>query len=200
MSRPSVVPAHRHRRSRANAAIRVIHAGQGGGRRACRAPDKVRDGGAMRPRAKGIVMRKIGLILMTLVLAVGSTLVFSGASEAKTQGADLAVTGLVAGGETSTESFHLVVFVFTMTNNGPLATDGSADVVLTGVQGGTLVDAMCVLPNGFGINADSPACETGALSKKQRVQDTFVVQPSATATSVSLRACSINEGRVADPV
>ena len=145
-------------------------------------------------------MRRIGLIVMTLVLAVGSALVSSGASEARTQGADLAVTGLVAGGETSTESFHLVVFVFRLTNNGPLATDGSADVVLTDVQGGTLLDVMCVLPNGFGINPDSPSCETGPLARKHSVQDTYVVQPSTTATSVSLRACSSNEGSVPDPV
>jgi hypothetical protein len=145
-------------------------------------------------------MRKIGLIVMTLVLAVGSALVSSGASQAKTQGADLAVTGVVAGGETSTERSHLVVFVFTLTNNGPLATDASADVVLTDVQGGTLLDTMCVLPNGFGINPDGPFCETGPLGKKQSVQDTYVVQPSATATAVSLRACSSNEGSVPDPV
>jgi hypothetical protein len=146
-------------------------------------------------------MRKIGVILVTLVLAVGSTLVFSGASEAKPRGADLAVTGLVAGGETSTESFHLVVFVFTLRNKGPAATDGSADVVVTHVRGGTVVDAMCVLPNGFGINPDGgPSCETGELAPKQSVQDTFVIQPSATATSVSVSACSTNEGLVPDPV
>jgi hypothetical protein len=60
---------------------------------------------------------------------------------------------------------------------------------------------MCVLPNGFGINADGgPSCETGQLARKQSVQDTFVIRPSATATSVSLRACSTNEGLVPDPV
>ena len=145
-------------------------------------------------------MRKIGLIVMTLVLAVGSALASSGASEAKTQGADLAVTGLVAGGETSTETSHLVVFVFTLTNKGPLATDASADVVLTDVQGGTLLDTMCVLPNGFGINPDGPFCETGPLDKKQSVQDTYVVQPSTAGTPVSLQACSSNEGSLPDPV
>ncbi len=63
----------------------------------------------------------------------------------------------IRGGETSTESFHLIVFVFTLTNKGPLTTDASADLTVTDVQGGSLVDVMCVLPNGFGINPDFPA-------------------------------------------
>jgi hypothetical protein len=145
-------------------------------------------------------MRKLTLIVVTAVLAVGGLLVSSGVSQAKAQGADLAVTGLVAGGETSTESSHLIVFVFTLTNKGPAATDGSADLTLTDVQGGTLVDTMCVLPNGFGINPDSPTCETGPLQPRHSVQDTYVVQPSGTSTSVSLRTCASNEGSVPDPV
>jgi len=92
------------------------------------------------------------------------------------------------------------VFVFTLTNKGPSATDGSADLTVTDVQGGTVVDAMCVLPNGFGINPDSPSCETGRLRAKQSVQDTYVLQPSGTSTSVSVRACASNEGSVPDPV
>lgn len=145
-------------------------------------------------------MRKLTLIVVTAVLAVvGGLLGSSGVSQAA-QGADLAVTGLVAGGETSTESSHLIVFVFTLKNKGPAATDGSADLTLTDVQGGTLVDTMCVLPNGFGINPDSPSCETGPLRSQQSVQDTYVVQPSGTSTSVSLRTCASNEGSVPDPV
>jgi hypothetical protein len=139
-------------------------------------------------------------IVVLTVLVLGVALVSSGVSQANTQGADLAVTGSVAGGETSTESFHLIVFVFTLTNKGPLATDGSADLTVTDVQGGSLVDVMCVLPNGFGINPDSPSCETGPLHAKQSVQDTYVLQPSGTSTSVSLRACASNEGSVGDPV
>jgi hypothetical protein len=139
-------------------------------------------------------------IVVITVLALGVALVSSGVSQAKSQGADLAVTGVVAGGETSTESFHLIVFVFTLTNKGPLATDGSADLTLTDVQGGSIVDVMCVLPNGFGINPDFPSCETGPLNAKQSVHDTYVVQPSGTSTSVSLRACVSNEGSVPDPV
>lgn len=145
-------------------------------------------------------MRKLTLIVVTAVLAVvGGLLVSSGVSQAA-QGADLAVTGSVAGGETSTESSHLIVFVFTLTNKGPAATDGSADLTLTDVQGGTLVDTMCVLPNGFGINPDSPSCETGPLQARQSVHDTYVVQPSGTSTSVSLRTCASNEGSIPDPV
>jgi hypothetical protein len=146
-------------------------------------------------------MRKLTLIVVTAVLAVvGGLLVSSGVSQANAKGADLAVTGLVAGGETSTESSHLIVFVFTLTNKGPTATDASADLTLTDVQGGTLVDNMCVLPSGFGINPDSPSCETGPLQPRQSVQDTYIVQPSGTSTSVSLRTCASNEGSVPDPV
>jgi hypothetical protein len=145
-------------------------------------------------------MRKITLIAITAVLTLSAALVSSGVSQANTKGADLAVTGQVAGGETSTESFHLIVFVFTLTNKGPLATDGSADLTVTDVQGGTILDTMCVLPNGFGINPDSPTCETGALRAKQSVHDTYVIQPSGTSTSVSMRACASNEGSVPDPV
>jgi hypothetical protein len=144
--------------------------------------------------------RFLAKTVVTTVLALGIALVSGGISHANTQGADLAVTGLVAGGETSTESFHLIVFVFTLTNKGPAGTDGSADLTLTDVQGGSLVDVMCVLPNGFGINPDSPSCETGPLRAKQRVQDTYVLQPSGTSTSVSLRVCASNEGSVPDPV
>jgi hypothetical protein len=145
-------------------------------------------------------MRRFGIVVMVVVLAVGSTLFFSATSEARARRADLAVSGFVAGGERSTESSHLVVFTFTLTNNGPSSTGGSADLVLTGVKGGTVLDTMCVLPNGFGINPDGPSCETGPLGNKQSVHDTYVVQPSASATSVSLRACSTNEGAVSDPV
>jgi hypothetical protein len=145
-------------------------------------------------------MRKVTLIVVTAVLAVGGLLVSSGVSQAKPQNADLAVTGFVAGGETSTEHFHLVVFVFTLTNKGPSATDGSADLVRTDLQGGSLADTMCVRPNGFGINPDDPFCETGPLRSQQSVQDVYVVQPSDTSTSVSVRACASNEGSVPDPV
>ena len=146
-------------------------------------------------------MRKLTLIVVTAVLAVtGGLLVSSGVSQAKAQGADLAVTGLVAGGETSTESSHLIVFVFTLTNKGPAATDGSADLTLTDAQGGTLVDTMCVLPNGFGINPDSPSCETGPLQPQKSVHDTYVVQPSGPSTTVSVRTCASNEGSIPDPV
>ena len=139
-------------------------------------------------------------VVVLAVLVLGVALVSSGVSHANTQGADLAVTGSVAGGETSTESFHLIVFVFTLTNKGPAATDGSADLTVTDVQGGSLVDVMCVLPNGFGINPDSPSCETGPLHTKQSVHDTFVLQPSGPSTSVSVRACASNEGSISDPV
>jgi hypothetical protein len=139
-------------------------------------------------------------VAVLAVLVLGVALVSSGVSHANPQGADLAVTGLVAGGETSTDSGHFIVFVFTLTNKGPAATDGSADLTFTDVQGGSLVDIMCVLPNGVGIYADTPSCETGPLQTKQSVQDTFVLQPSGTSTSVSLRVCASNEGSVADPV
>lgn len=145
-------------------------------------------------------MRKLSLIIATAVLAMGGALVSSGVSQADTQGADLATTGIVAGGETSTESSHLIVFVLTLTNKGPMGSGASADLVLTDVQGGTVVDTMCVLPNGFGINPDTPSCEFGPLRSKQSVQATYVVQPSGPSTTVSVRVCASNEGSVPDPV
>jgi len=145
-------------------------------------------------------MRKLSLIVATALLAMGGALVSSGVSHAATQGADLAANGIVAGGETSTERSHLIVFVLTLTNKGPIGSGASADLVLTDLQGGTLLDTMCVLPNGFGINPDTPSCEFGPLRAKQSVQATYVVQPSDTSTSVSLRACTNNEGSVPDPV
>ena len=144
-------------------------------------------------------MRRMTLIAMAAVLALSAALLSSNASQAKAKGADLAVTGQVAGGETSTESSHLVVFVFTLMNKGPLATDGSADLTVTSIQGGTLVDTMCVLPSGFGINPDTPTCETGPLLAKQSVHDTYVIQPSGAPAPVSLTACAGNEGSVPDP-
>lgn len=144
--------------------------------------------------------RLLAKTVVAIVACFAVVLAFSGASRASTQRADLAVTGSVAGGETSTESFHLVVFVFTLKNEGPATTDGSADLIVTDVQGGTLLDTMCVLPNGFGINPDSPACETGPLQSHQSVHDTYVVQPSGSVAPVSMTACASNEGSNPDPV
>jgi hypothetical protein len=143
-------------------------------------------------------MRKALVILATIILvaAAGTSI-----SEAKSQGADLAVSGVVAGGETSTESSHLIVFVFTLTNKGPEGTaDSSADLTVTDVTGGNIIDTMCVLPNGFGINPDTPSCETGPLRVHQSVQDTYVLQPSGSGVTVSVRACSSNEAGIPDPV
>jgi hypothetical protein len=145
-------------------------------------------------------MRNRILLVVTAVFAVGGVLVSSGVTQAATQGADLAATGIVAGGEMSTERSHLIVVVFTLTNKGPSGSGASADLVLTDVQGGSLLDTMCVLPNGFGINPDTPACEFGPLRAKQSVHATYVVQPSDTSTSVSLGVCTNNEGSVPDPV
>lgn len=145
-------------------------------------------------------MHKIGPIVMTLALAVGSTLVFSAASEAKPRGADLAVTGSPAGGETTIETDHLAAFVFTQRNRGPLATGDSADLVLTHVRGGTIVDINCIQPNRHSMTPDGTFCETGALAKGESARAVYVIRPSTPGALLSVTACAMNEGPVPDPV
>ena len=146
-------------------------------------------------------MRSIFLFALSVALGASGTVIFSNdVSQAKITSADLAVTGTVAGGVKGTERFHLVVFVFTLTNQGPDGTgEDSADLVLTDLVGGTTADVSCVLPNGFAINPDGWFCETGPLQPGHSVQATFVVQPSGASPSVSARACASNEGEVPDP-
>jgi hypothetical protein len=151
-------------------------------------------------------MRKLSLILATFALGLASAGIFAGVSQATTQSpdtatkADLVMTGSVAGGETSTESFHLIVFVFTLTDKGPGDIDSSADTTVTTVDGGTLVDTMCVLRNGFGINPDGPSCEQGPLAIHQSVKSTFIVQPTTGHHTVSVTACGSNESAIPDAV
>jgi hypothetical protein len=151
-------------------------------------------------------MRRLFLILATVALGLSGAGIFANVSQATAQSpntsskADLVLTGSVAGGETSTESSHLIVFVFNLTNKGPGNIDSSADTTMTAVNGGTLVDTMCVLLNGFGINPDGPSCEQGRLAAHQSVKSTFIVQPSGPGVTVSLTACGSNESGIPDPV
>jgi hypothetical protein len=116
--------------------------------------------------------------------------------------ADLAVTGEVAGGEQSVESFHPVVFVFTLKNKGPNTVDSSADMGYTQVLNGTVTDQLCVFPDGRSFNADSPACEYGSLGTGQLARMVLILQPLSNVTNVSLtvRVCSSNESGIPDPV
>ena len=125
------------------------------------------------------------------------------ASSAASPGADLAVSGFVAGGEQNVATFHPVVFVFKLTNNGPRAITSSGDQSYTSVSNGTVTDQLCVFPSGDSFNADSPFCEYGTLNVHQSAQMTLIVQPDSTAPSgskLSVRVCSSNESDVPDPV
>jgi hypothetical protein len=150
-------------------------------------------------------MRKPFLIMATVVLGVAGTGLFAGVSHAQTPqvattaAADLAMSGSVAGGETSTESSHLIAMVFTLTNKGPGDIDSSADTTVTVLSGGTMVDEMCVLPNGFGINADTPVCEQGQLPAGHSFKSTVILQPSGNDVTLSVRACASNESGIPDP-
>jgi hypothetical protein len=144
-------------------------------------------------------------VLALAVLAAGGT-AQAGPSAAPTSerilSADLAVTGFVAGGETTVESSHPVVFVFTIKNNGPSVVDSSADLHYTVVRHGTVTDQLCILPSHHGFNADSPFCEPGQLKVGQRARMTLIVQPESgiTGVRVSVRVCSSNESDIPDPV
>jgi hypothetical protein len=141
---------------------------------------------------------------MAAAIAFGAAMVIlgpTGQASSASQGTDLAISGFVAGGELNVETFHPVVFVFKLTNNGPRAITSSADQSYTSVQNGSVTDQLCVFPNGNSFNADSPFCEYGALKVNQSAQMTLIVQPDAAATgSVSVRVCSSNESDVPDPV
>ena len=125
------------------------------------------------------------------------------ASSATSGGADLAVSGFIAGGEQNVASYHAVVFVFKLKNHGPRAITSSADQSYTSVSNGTVTDQLCVFPNGSSFDADSPGCEYGTLNVGQSAQMTLIVQPDSTAPSgakLSVRVCSSNVSGVADPV
>lgn len=116
--------------------------------------------------------------------------------------ADLAVSGSIAGGERSVETFHPVVFVFNLTNNGPNAITSSADLTYSAVRNGTVSDQLCIFPSGASFNPDSPSCEFGTLRVGQTSRMTLIVQPDTGASGqpLSVRVCSSNESGVRDPV
>jgi hypothetical protein len=140
------------------------------------------------------------LALLT-VLAGGAASV-PGTTASSTPSADLAATGSVAGGVRTVESFHPVVFVFRLHNNGPATVDSSADLNYTTVRNGDVVDQLCVFPNGNGFDADSPYCEFGTLAPGQTARMTLIVQPHTDVTGVplSVRVCASNESEIPDRV
>ena len=115
--------------------------------------------------------------------------------------ADLAVTGEVAGGEETVASSDPVVFVFTLTNNGPKAVDSSADMFIADVQNGSVSNQLCVNPAGGAFGPDSPFCEFGPLAVRQAARMTLIVQPRSDLTGVqlSVRVCSSVESAIRDP-
>jgi hypothetical protein len=121
-------------------------------------------------------------------------------TSAQSPSLDLAVTGEVAGGEQSVESFHPVVFVFALQNKKGTV-DSSADMSYTDVQNGTVTDQLCIFPDRRSFNADTPFCEFGQLTKGQVARMTLIVQPLSNVTGVELRVrvCSSNESGIPDP-
>lgn len=115
--------------------------------------------------------------------------------------ADLAVAGEVAGGEETVASSDPVVFVFTLTNNGPKPVDSSADMFIADVENGTVSNQLCVNPARGAFGPDSPFCEFGPLAAHQSARMTLIVQPRSDLTGVqlSVRVCSSNEGGSRDP-
>jgi hypothetical protein len=135
-------------------------------------------------------------------VAAGGALNASGAASTASRSADLAVSGTVAGGEHSVESFHRVVFVFTIRNKGPGTVDSSADLGYTSVRNGSVSDQLCILPDGNSINPDSPQCEYGTLAPGQAARMALIVQPRTdmSGVPVTVRVCSSNESGIPDPV
>lgn len=115
---------------------------------------------------------------------------------------DLAVTGVVAGGEETVEFFHPVVFVFTLRNNGPKPTASSADMFIAEVHNGTVTDQLCISPERRSFGPDSPYCEFGPLGVHQTARMTLIVQSLADVTNASLdvRVCSSDESGIPEPV
>jgi hypothetical protein len=146
-------------------------------------------------------MRK--LIAIAAATVIGGALVAWPAVQASSAsaGTDLAVRGFVAGGELNWEPSHLVVFVFTLKNNGPRDML-SAYQTYTSVSNGTVTDQLCVSPSRNTFNPDSPSCEYTTLNVGQTAKMTLIVQPDASAagSEVSVRVCSSNGADVPDPV
>jgi hypothetical protein len=151
----------------------------------------------------------VGLSILTVIALAGVTnsgTAHAGSSPTVTSThspiADLTVTGEVAGGEQTVESFHPVVFVFTLKNKGPNTVDSSADMSYTEIQNGTVTDQLCIFPDRRSFNADTPSCEYGPLGVGQVARMTLIVQPLSGVTDVSLtvRVCSSNESGIPDPV
>jgi hypothetical protein len=146
--------------------------------------------------------------VLSVLSAIALTAVAGGALSAPGHGAgspgsaDLAASGSVAGGLRVVESFHPVVFEFTVRNRGPAAVDSSADLAYTIVRNGTVVDQLCVIANGSSFNPDSPACEFGSLAPGEHARMVLIVQPRTNVTQVyvKVRVCASNESDIPDDV
>jgi hypothetical protein len=137
-----------------------------------------------------------------LVALTGGPDSAAGEAASRVHSADLTASASVAGGERTVDSFHPVVFVFTLRNKGPATVDSSADLTYTSVQNGTVVDQLCIVSSGASFNADSPSCEYGALAPGGHARMTLIVQPDPDASQVPLRVrvCASNESEIPDPV
>jgi hypothetical protein len=136
-----------------------------------------------------------------LVAVAGGAVGGVGQSRAASSSADLAASGMVAGGERTVESSHPVVFVFTLRNKGPATVDSSADIEYTSIKNGTFVDQLCILSNGNSFNADQPGCEYGELRPGEWARMTLIVQPTRNVSGpLSVRVCASNESGIPDGV
>jgi hypothetical protein len=149
------------------------------------------------------IRRRITAGCAALLVCTGAVIALGAVSEAATTSADLAVTGSVVGGITKVAGHeHGLVFSYTLTNKGPNASGGSADLVLS-VTGGSFTDIACIPPTHTPINPDGTFCEDGPLSSGQSSKDVAIVAPTAASGGkVTMRACAMNEAGAdaTDPV
>ena len=147
---------------------------------------------------------------MRRVMAIAGAAVVTGAivgfapmvqAFSESPGADLAVSGFVAGGVRYADGSHPVVFVFKLSNNGPHAADAAQ--TYTSVSNGTVTDQECITSDGGTFNPDSPSCEYGPEFPSGRAAHmTLIVQPDAKPSGprLSVRVCSSNLSGDPDPV
>jgi hypothetical protein len=148
-------------------------------------------------RTSAIAVASAAVVL--LAGAVGGAASASGTSRT----ADLAAGGYVAGGERSVESFNSVVFVFSLTNNGPSTVDSSADLYYASVRNGRVSEQLCIEPGGGTISPDPSYCEYGTLAPGRTAHMTLIVKPRTGVVSgdrVTVKVCSTNESEIPDPV
>jgi hypothetical protein len=135
------------------------------------------------------ILGSVGVAGLVLATVTGASAAPSGAAAA---GPTFALHGTAVGGIKVIQTSQTLTFLFRETNEGP----GSApeDLVLTTLTNATVAAMTCVLPNGFAINPDTPACEPGFLSPGQSASSVITTNVTGGSGGVaSARLCLFNE-------